>query len=130
MASQLLELRVPPELAQALRRIRAAGFADSDDDAARIAIAAMASWIGGSANGTAVEDSEPDRVIDDHPANSVERALEIVRSERCTCRTNTGRHQLLLALLDILAKKGRASYAEILTEARRLAEKYNRDHGL
>jgi hypothetical protein len=124
-----ITLTVPGNLAGSLAAIRAAGFADSDDDATRVSIAALANWVGHSSKG-AHHMPTPPVPARGTERTSVSRALEFVRAGRCICGANKGRHQVVLALLTLLAKSHRVLYAEVLSEAKALAERYNKDHGL
>jgi hypothetical protein len=57
-------------------------------------------------------------------------ALRIAESGECACRAATGRHQLLVAMLQELLDRRRAPWVDILDRAKRLAVRFNAESGL
>lgn len=138
MDSVLVPLSVPGRAA--VERIKAAGFADDDVGAIRVAVADMATRLGPMPSSHVMPAFPTSAPADPHastpaPGRSDSRvaaaeALEIVRTGRCTCRIATGRHQLLTSLLDALSRHGTANWLEVLDQARESAAEYNRKVGL
>ena len=117
----------------AIERIKAAGFADDDVGAIRVAIADLASRLGALSlpdpavapgSGTIVRSTAVSASV------AAAAALEIVRNGRCTCRRSTGRHHVLLSLLTALANEGTANWLDVLRSAKASATRFNREVGL
>jgi hypothetical protein len=138
----------PPSRA-AVERIKAAGFADDDVGAIRVAIADLGNRLGLPSAPASASTSliPPDwlrsradvamrteaAVRSSDAGNSLEaarKALEIVRSKRCICRVNTGRHHVLGCLLEALVRDGFANWLDVLEDAQRSGAEFNRKAGL
>lgn len=136
MDSVLVTLSAPGRLA--VERIKAAGFADDDVGAIRVAVADMASRLAPGPLASAAAPSSLPRIptpralvaqesVDSHTA--AKRALEIVLSDACICRLATGRHHVLKSLLEALARDGTANWLEVLERARASAIEFNERFG-
>ena len=141
MDSVVVPLSIPTRAA--VERIKAAGFADDDAGAIRVAVADLASRLGPlsvQARATQLRNhpgpptpqagaAAAHADLDPNGQSALEKALEIVRAERCTCRPATGRHHVLWRLLEALDDDSRANWLDVLASARASALKYNERAG-
>ena len=120
----------------AVDRIKAAGFADDDVGAIRVAVADFATRlqatptfvVAGAQEASASSASAATVLRDGHSPDTrraASEALRIVRSEECTCRSSTGRHHVLMSLLGALNEDGAANWLAVLEAAQVSASRYN-----
>lgn len=57
-------------------------------------------------------------------------AFRLVQQGQCNCRPSTGRHHVVLVLLELLAKEGKAPWHEVLRQGKASAVRYNESSGL
>lgn len=128
---EALPRNVDSQLATGLRRIREAGFANSDREAGRFAVLYLAAQL---ATG-AVKRQDPPAIAGptgphETSSNEISDALRAVSRGECVCRVVTGRHYVVLELLRALAEHGGGLWLDVLQSAATAAKQFNDTHGL